>query len=264
MGNLMTEERKYQEMLQRIRGFRLLDDDFMTKCFEENIEATELVLGIVLNKSDIKVEKVQTQYSMKNIKGRSLRLDIYATDSENKKYNIEIQRADKGAGAKRARYNSSLIDSNILPVGVEVENLGETYVIFITENDVIGKNKPIYHIERYIREAEEYFNDGSHIIYVNASYKDDTELGKLMHDFSVTEPDNMYFKVLADATGYYKKDKEGIQAMCKAMEDMITDDRKEAAMRMLESGKLTNEDIAKFLELPLEIVEELADSLQTA
>ena len=53
----MTEERKYQEMLQRIRGFRLLDDDFMTKCFEENIEATELVLRIVLNKPDIKVKK---------------------------------------------------------------------------------------------------------------------------------------------------------------------------------------------------------------
>ena len=67
MGNIMTEERKYQEMLQRIRGFRLLDDDFMTKCFEENIEATELVLRIVLNKPDIKVVKVQTQYSMKNI-----------------------------------------------------------------------------------------------------------------------------------------------------------------------------------------------------
>ena len=159
MGNIMTEEQKYQEMLQRIKGFRLLDDDFMTKCFEENIEATELVLRIVLNKPDIKVVKVQTQYSMKNIKGRSLRLDIYATDSENKKYNIEIQRADKGAGAKRARYNSSLIDSNILPIGLEVENLAETFVIFITENDVIGKNKPIYHIERYIREAEEYFNE---------------------------------------------------------------------------------------------------------
>ena len=78
----------------------------------------------------------------------------------------------------------------------------------------------------------------------------------------------MYFKVLADATGYYKKDKEGIQAMCKAMEDMITDfvtdEKKLAAMRMLERGKLTNEEIAEDLELPLEIVEELADSLQTA
>ena len=263
MGNIMTEERKYQEMLQRIRGFRLLDDDFMTKCFEENIEATELVLRIVLNKPDIKVVKVQTQYSMKNIKGRSLRLDIYATDSEDKKYNIEIQRADKGAGAKRARYNSSLIDSNILPAGFEVENLAETFVIFITENDVIGKNKPIYHIDRYIKETEEYFNDGSHIIYVNASYKDDTELGKLMHDFSVVEPEDMNFKVLANATGYYKKDKEGIQAMCKAIEDMITDDRKETALRMLERGKMTQAEIAEDVNLPLEVVEELAESLQT-
>lgn len=81
MNYILTKE---QEMLQRISGFRLLDDDFMTKCFEENIEVTELVLRIVLNKPDIKVVKIQTQYSMKNIKGRSLRLDIYATDSEDK------------------------------------------------------------------------------------------------------------------------------------------------------------------------------------
>ncbi len=111
MGNIMTEERKYQQMLQRIRGFRLLDDDFMTKCFEENIEATELVLRIVLNKPDIKVIKVQTQYSMKNIKGRSLRLDIYATDSEDKKYNIDYSdflvipiNMSKDAFLKRLRY----------------------------------------------------------------------------------------------------------------------------------------------------------------
>ena len=166
-----------------------MDDDFMTKCFEENIEAIELVLHIILNKPDIRVDKIVTQYSLKNIKGRSLRLDIYAVDSSDKKYNIEIQRSDRGAGAKRARYNSSLIDCDIVPSGVSVENLAETYVIFITENDVLGKNKPIYHIDRYIRESEEYFNDGSHIIYVNASYKDDTELGKLMHDFWCKNPD---------------------------------------------------------------------------
>lgn len=264
MSNVITKEQKHEEMLQRIRGFRLLDDDFMTKCFEENIEATELVLRIVLDKPDIKVEKIQTQYSMKNIKGRSLRLDIYATDSKGRKFNIEIQRADRGAGAKRARYNSSLIDSNILPAGFEVENLAETFVIFITENDVIGRNKPIYHIDRYIKEAEEYFNDGSHIIYVNATYKADTELGKLMHDFSVTEPDDMNFKVLANAANYYKKDKEGIQAMCKAMEDMITNEKKSAAIRMLEKGKLTKEEIAEYLDLSLSIVEELAEELQPA
>ena len=89
-----------------------------------------------------------------------------------------------------------------------------------------------------------------------------------MHDFSVIEPEDMNFQVLANTTGYYKKDKEGIQAMCKAMEEMITDfvidDRKEAAVRMLESGKLTNEDIAKFSGLSLEVVVELANDLQSA
>lgn len=266
MGYVMTKEQKHEEMLQRIRNFRLLDDDFMTKCFEDNKKATELVLRIVLEKPDMKVEKVQTQYSMKNIKGRSLRLDIYATDSRGRKYNIEIQRDEKGAGARRARYNSSLIDSDILPAGFEVENLAETYVVFITESDVIGGNKPIYHIDRYIKETEEYFNDGSHIIYVNASYRDDTDLGKLMHDFSVSEPDDMIFKELADAANYFKKDKEGIRSMCKAMEEMITDfvtdEKKMAAVRMLERGKLTREEIAEYLDLPLSVIRELEEQVR--
>ena len=58
--------------------------------------------------------------------------------------------------------------------------------------------------------------------------------------------------------------KESILSMRKIVEDMIMDDKKRSAMRMLERGKLTNEEIAEDLELPLEIVEELADSLQTA
>lgn len=259
LGKRKTVEQKHEEMLQRIRGFRLLDDDFMTKCFEENKEATELVLRIVLDKMDIQVDKVITQYSMKNIKGRSVRLDIYATDSHGKKYNIEIQRAEKGAGAKRARYNSSLIDSDILPSGVEVENLAETYVIFITETDVIGKNKPIYHIDRFIREAGEFFDDGSHIIYVNASCKDDSELGKLMHDFSCTDPADMNYSVLANTARYYKEDKEGISTMCRAMEDMITDEKKEIALRLIETGKLSLDEIANCSDLSLEEIKKLAD-----
>lgn len=99
-------------------------------------------------------------------------------------------------------------------------------------------------------------------IYVNAAYKADTELGKLMHDFSVTEPDDMNFKVLANAVNYYKKDKEGIQAMCKVMEDMITNEKKSAAVRMLEKGKLTKEEIAEYLDLSLSVIEELEKELQ--
>lgn len=43
--------------MQRIKEFRLLDDDFMTKCFENNIECTELLLHIVMDKPDLIVKK---------------------------------------------------------------------------------------------------------------------------------------------------------------------------------------------------------------
>lgn len=67
----------------------------------------ELVLQIVLNTQDLKVVDVRTQVFMENLLNRSVRLDVLATDSTNTKYNIEIQRADKGAGRKRARYNET-------------------------------------------------------------------------------------------------------------------------------------------------------------
>ena len=61
----MNNERQHQEDLQRIRGFRLIDDDFMNVCFDDNISGTELLLRIILNKPDIKVKNVKTQKVMK-------------------------------------------------------------------------------------------------------------------------------------------------------------------------------------------------------
>lgn len=254
-------DKKHEEDLQRLRGFRLLDDDFMTKCFDGNTECIELVLQIVLNTQDLKVVDVRTQVFMENLLNRSVRLDVLATDSTNTKYNIEIQRADKGAGRKRARYNSSMIDANNLQKGEQFEELPEAYVIFITENDVIGKGKALYHVERSILETDELFCDGSHIIYVNGSYRDDTPIGKLMHDFSCTQPDDMNYGILAKRARYFKESKEGIAIMCKAMEDMRNETLKEgmidAAKRMLSDGKLPLEKIAEYAGLSLEEVQEL-------
>ena len=47
VGRLTVTEQidqKHQEDLQRLRGFRLLDDDFLTKCFEGDTAGIELVL----------------------------------------------------------------------------------------------------------------------------------------------------------------------------------------------------------------------------
>lgn len=95
--NKDLKDKYRQQDLQRLRGLRLMDDDFMSKRFENNIECTELVLHIVLGRDDLKVEKVEIQHLIKNLQGRSIILDIYATDHTGKRYNIEIQRADRGA-----------------------------------------------------------------------------------------------------------------------------------------------------------------------
>ena len=264
VGRLTVTEQidqKHQEDLQRLRGFRLLDDDFLTKCFEGDTASIELVLQIVLEKPDLKVLDVRTQVFVENLLNRSVRLDIVATDSTGAKLNVEVQRSDKGAGRKRARYNSSMMDANLLKKGEDFDKLPETWVIFITENDVMGKGLPLYPIERCFLGTWERFEDGSHILYVNGAYRGDTPIGKLMHDFSCTDAADMYYGTLADRVRFFKESKEGIEIMCRAMEDMRNQTLKEGminvAKKMLEDGTITLEKIAEFVGLSVDEVKKI-------
>lgn len=77
---------------------------------------------------------------------------------------MEVQRNNHGAVPKRARYNSSLLDANITDAGEDYNNLAETYVIFITENDIFNAGKPLCHVERIVKETKKSFGDEAHII----------------------------------------------------------------------------------------------------
>ena len=254
---------KREVLIQKIKAFRLLDDDFMSKVFEDDIECTEFLLHIIMDKPDLKVQEVRTQYSIKNLLGRSVRLDIHAVDSAEKKYNIEIQREDKGAGSKRARYNSSVMDANSLKAGADFDDLPETYVIFITENDVMGGSEPIYHVDRIVKETGKPFDDEAHIIYVNGAYRDESPLGLLMHDFACTNPADMHYKILADKTRFFKENEKGVAAMCKVVEDLCNDakieEKRETAKRCLQLGKLSVEEIALCSGLSIEEVKALKE-----
>ncbi len=259
------QEQKHQEDLERLRNFRLMDDDFLTKCFEENLEGTQLMLRILLEKPDLVVLDVRTQVFVENMLNRSVRLDILATDSTGARVNVEVQRADKGAGRKRARYNSSMMDLGALEKGQDFDRLPETWVIFITENDVIGKGRPLYPVERCFLEDGERFGDGTHILYVNGAYRGDTPLGKLMHDFACTDPGDMYYQPLAERVRFYKESKEGVVIMCKAIEEMREqsiqegieigkkegkkENQIETARLMLSDGTVALDKIAKFAGL---------------
>ncbi len=260
---MTDEERLHEEDLQRIRGFRLLDDDFMNACFKDNPEAVELILRIILEDEGIQVTDIETQVLMKNLLGRDIWLDIEARDSAGHNFNVEVQRSDKGAGFKRARYHSSIMDANLLKSGEDYNTLPETYVIFITESDIIGAGKPIYHIDRQIAEMNMPFDDEEHIIYVNAAYEDElTDLGKMVHDFRCTNPDDMYFDKLAKKARYFKTNDEGVISMCKVLEDMRNEvawnKTVEFVLNLIKDGD-SYEKIARVTGMTVDQVQEIAN-----
>ena len=253
-----------------IENFRLMDDTFMSKCLENAPECIELILQIIIGKKDLKVISSQTEYPIKSLQGRGVRFDVFARDSKGREYDIEIQRADKGAEPKRARYNSALMDANALKSGDDFDKLRDTYVIFITENDVMGGGKDIYKIDRTIQELDgKAFGDGTHIIYVNGATRSNSDIGKLMHDFLCSNAAEMYFDILKRHVSQFKNSDEGRHYMCKAMERIEARGKREGkretmlatAKRMLKSGMLALKDIAKFSGLSLAQVKKLQASM---
>ncbi len=160
-----------------------MDDDFMNACFGGYPELTEFVLRIVMKRNDLHVIRVETQRTFTNLLGRSVRFDIDATDEKGIEYDIEIQKTNVGASPKRARYHSSVKDSDLLKMEQPFDALPETYVIFITEHDVLGEDEPIYFIERTIVKSGRHFNDGEHIFTSIAPIR--TSLRNLANSFTI-------------------------------------------------------------------------------
>ena len=262
------------ECLALIENFRLMDDTFMSKCFENAPECIELMLRIILGKKDLKVVKSQTEYPIKSLQGRGVRFDVFARDSDGKEYDIEIQRADKGAEPKRARYNSALMDANALKSGEDFGKLRDTYVVIIAENDVMGGGKEIYEIDRTIRQMRgKKFGDGTHIIYVNGATRSSSEIGKLVHDLLCRDAATMHFDVFKKRVSAFKNSEEGRRAMCKAVEEFAerraaeskAEGKRETmlatAKRLLANGKLMLKEIAECTGLSLVQVKKLQASM---
>ena len=256
-----------QLVLERIKYLRPIDDDFMRCMFRDNIALAQVTLRLITGIDDLVVTELFPQRDEKHILARSVILDALCRDSLNRVYDIEVQRADSGAGKKRARYHSSVIDVDNLSAGQDFDELPDSFTIFITENDVVGRGLPVYRIDRRFEDNGELFGDGSHILYVNGAYTGSDGIGMLMHDFRCAVPDEMYIKEFRDTAKMLKETKEGAETMCKLFEDLAMEiaekhayeQKIEFAKRMIEDGELNVEKISEYLQLPVSTVRELAE-----
>ena len=244
-------EVRYERYKGIIKNFTLMSDIFMRNVFKQR-ECLEYVLQVIMEKQDLRVIDQIIQKDYKNLQGRSAIMDCVARNSEGKQFDVEIQQDNEGASPKRARYHSGLMDMNTLNPGQDFDELPESYVIFITRDDILGYDFPIYHIDRHIKEADDSFQDEAHIIYVNSRKQEDTELGRLMHDLHCKNADAMHSPVLAKRVHELKDTQKGVELMCHEMEKIYSEGmesgelkaKKETALSLAEMG-LSVEKIAK-------------------
>ena len=262
-------ESRYEKYKGIIKNFTLMSDIFMRNVFKKR-ECLEYVLQVIMEKQDLYVIDQVIQKDYKNLQGRSAVMDCVARDSTGKQFDVEIQQDNEGASPKRARYHSGLMDMNTLNPGQDFEELPESYVIFITRDDILGYGLPIYHIDRQIKELEEAFQDEAHIIYVNSRNQDDTELGRLMHDLHCKKADEMHSPILAKRMYELKETQKGVELMCHEMEKIYSEGmesgekrgelkaKKETALSMAEEGmniqkiarlvKVSEKDVQKWID----------------
>lgn len=265
-----TLEARYRRYRSILKDLTIMSDVFMRNILKQKA-CTEYILQVILERKDLQIIEQVLQKDYKNLQGRSAILDCVARDSSGKLMNVEFQQDGDGAEPKRARYHSGLMDMNTLNPGQEFDRLPESYVIFITRDDVLGYGLPIYHVERKIEEVGKPFGDEAHIVYVNSSIREDTELGRLMHDLHCKNASDMHSKILADRVRELKETQKGEEAMCRELEQIYSEGMEDGEKRGMEKGELKKaretalsmaddgmnlDKIAKYLKVNLTTVQE--------
>ena len=251
------------ELDKAIDDLTLFDDDLMSKVFDGNVEAAELLLKIILQRDDIKVVKVKGQVTMKNpyVRGRDITIDIHVKDGNSNEFDVEVQRSEEGSSNQRIRYHSSMLDVRMLKKKQKFQAIKDGYVIFICQHDKFGRNLPIYHVNKIVEETGDIFDDGSHIIFVNGVYEGNDDFGKLAHDFNCKDADDIYYQPLADGVRHFKETEEGRDAMCESftkLADKVAEERADEremqttarnVATLMESMKMTLEQAMNALKI---------------
>ena len=207
----MCDQHATADYREELKTVTMEDDYFFTKCFSGDNECSALILRIILDRDDLTVIEARTQNWIQNIKGHSVKLDLFCRDAEGNIFDVEIQKIKAGASSRRARFYSAVMDTRSLGKGKSYDDLPESYVIFITHEDAIGEGQAVYEIERYVKGTWREYGDGTHIIHVSANLTEKgTPLGKLMHDLRCADPDEMHYTELRNKARYFKQTEEGV------------------------------------------------------
>lgn len=252
---IQTEEKKLED-IQKLRPI----DDIFFELIAQNKGVCEEILRTILNDKLLIVDDVITQESERNIFGRSVKLDALCTLGDGTKCNIEVQRANNDNHLRRARFNASNITVKYSSAGDKFEDVIELYIVYISEFDFLKGNKPIYHVEKVLRETGKVIDDGLHEIYVNTYVNDGSDVSELMDCFTKCTVNNSKFPRLSAEVTRLKTTEGGISDMCEIMEQSNLRAKKDLLYNMVAEGTIHPEVAAEKLGMSIhEILDEMQE-----
>lgn len=159
-------------------------------------EAYEDVLSIILDESDLRLKEVKVEQVILNESGkRAIRLDAWAQDVRDRQFDMEMQNDASGDDLRRrSRFYQSMIDTPVLKSGKQTryKNLPSTVIIFITQDDIFGKDMAMYTFRERCEEIPDLsLEDGTCKIFLNMTSKNGRpELVSLLQYMKYTSLDN--------------------------------------------------------------------------
>lgn len=190
-----------------------ISDDFMFSKVMRNQELCRRLLKVSLSISVGKIEYPEEQKSINlTADGRSVRLDVYTRDEEERIYNVEMQVADTGELPKRSRYYQGMIDLNLIEKGEPYRALQQSFVIFICKFDLFGKGWSRYWFENRCREDLEIaLEDQAIKVFLNAQgaeHASDEDLKAFLKYLNGETTDNSFVKELEREVQRVRENKE--------------------------------------------------------
>ncbi len=234
-----------KKQLTAIERFRIIDDIFFEMMAKDKGVCEEL-LQVILGDERLVVLEVSVQHSLKNIYGRSVRLDALCILGDGTRCNIEVQKTDDDDHLKRVRYHAACITTSGTKTGTDFKDIPNVCVVYISQFDIFKEGKTIYHLDNVIRETGTVVDDGQQEIFVNTEIVDGSDIAELMQCFLQKQVENMKFPRISNRFKELKKTEGGRVTMCEVMEWYMADElreEKEKAIRALIKVGATREQI---------------------
>ncbi len=272
-----------EENFELLEGYQFNLSDFaLFLSVMKDPRAYRCVLSVFMDEPDIELQDVKVEQVVLDKSGkRAIRLDAWAKSVDNRQFNMEMQNDVRQDDLrKRSRFYQGMLDTPILKSGKETRYrmLPSTVIIFITQEDIFGRDRAKYTFTEQCEEVPDLkLDDGTTKIFFNMeskngapelismlSYMKDTRLNNpdiLVKDKRIVELNDIVEEV---------KDSEEWEAVKmnileigieKGMQQGAEKKMLELVEKKLKKGQ-TISQIADALEESEEKIQEIADSIQ--